>query len=146
MSTQLTPKQERFCQLYLELGNASEAYRQVYAVLNSKPSTVHRRAKALLDHAKIRKHLTELKQQHQQRHQLSVDSLIAELEEARLAALSPVKGRIQVTAAIAATMGKARLVGLDKQVTELTGANGTALAVPVFHIVGVQPNDYGAQS
>lgn len=26
----LTPKQEKFCQLYIELGNASEAYRQSY--------------------------------------------------------------------------------------------------------------------
>ena len=28
----LTPKQEKFCQLYVELGNASDAYRQAYNV------------------------------------------------------------------------------------------------------------------
>ena len=26
----LTPKQEKFCQKYIEMGNASEAYRQAY--------------------------------------------------------------------------------------------------------------------
>lgn len=26
----MTPKQDKFCMLYIELGNASEAYRQSY--------------------------------------------------------------------------------------------------------------------
>jgi len=30
MTNKLTPKKEKFCQLYVQLGNASEAYRQAY--------------------------------------------------------------------------------------------------------------------
>jgi len=33
----LTIKQEKFCNLYIELGNASEAYRQSYNCEKMKP-------------------------------------------------------------------------------------------------------------
>lgn len=41
----LTPKQARFCQAYLETGNASEAYRQAYDASRMKAASVHRLAK-----------------------------------------------------------------------------------------------------
>jgi len=50
MESNLTPKQEKFCNLYLETGNASEAYRSSYSASRMKPETIHRRAKELLDH------------------------------------------------------------------------------------------------
>ena len=37
----LTPKQEAFCQAYIETGNASEAYRTAYAADRMKPEAVH---------------------------------------------------------------------------------------------------------
>jgi len=38
----LTPKQEKFCQLYVELGNASDAYRGAYNVSpETTPASVH---------------------------------------------------------------------------------------------------------
>ena len=36
----LTPKQERFCQVYIETGNASEAYRAAYNAEKMKPESV----------------------------------------------------------------------------------------------------------
>ncbi|MAI44852.1 MAG: hypothetical protein CBC34_002880 [Hyphomicrobiaceae bacterium TMED74] len=45
----LTPKQHKFCLKYVESGNASLAYREVYDCSGSKPSTVSRKAKELLD-------------------------------------------------------------------------------------------------
>ena len=36
----LTPKQHKFCLKYVESGNASLAYREVYDFSGSKPSTV----------------------------------------------------------------------------------------------------------
>lgn len=45
----LTPKQHKFCLKYVESGNASLAYREVYNSSGSKPSTVSRKAKELLD-------------------------------------------------------------------------------------------------
>ena len=49
----LTPKQESFCQKYIELGNASEAYRQSYDADDMNMNTVNRKAKELLDNGKI---------------------------------------------------------------------------------------------
>jgi len=55
----LTHKQEIFCVEYIKTGNASEAYRNVYSCVNSKPETVHRSAKELLDNPKIATRIQE---------------------------------------------------------------------------------------
>lgn len=118
-ATQLTPKQAAFCRLYLETGNASEAYRQAYVKSNLTPATVHVKASHLLNSDKIAARVCELQGELRQRHRVTVDSLLAELEEARQAALTAKKP--QAAAAVTATMGKAKLAGLDKEVVELTG-------------------------
>lgn len=56
----LTPKQEKFCAVYIETSNATEAYRQAYDVENMKPATINRRAKDLLDNGKIRARIDEV--------------------------------------------------------------------------------------
>lgn len=123
----LTMKQEAFCQAYIETGNASEAYRKAYAAENMKPETVNRKAKELYDIGKITARIKELQGEIKQRHDVTVDSLLAELEEARQAALGAETP--QSSAAVAATMGKAKLTGLDKQVIELTGQGGGPVRV-----------------
>lgn len=55
----LTPKQEKFCQLYIELGNASEAYRQSYDCQDMKSESINRLAKKELDKIKIRSRLDQ---------------------------------------------------------------------------------------
>lgn len=115
----LTIKQEAFCQAYIETGNASGAYRTAYAADKMKPEAVHVNASKLLDNAKVALRLSELQSEIKQRHNVTVDSLIAELEEARQSAL--LAETPQSSAAVAATMGKAKLTGLDKVVVELTG-------------------------
>lgn len=107
----LTPKQESFCQRYIETGNASEAYRLSYDAAGMKPETINRSAKELIDNRKIAARLSELRAEMQAAHGVTVASLIAELEEARQVG----KERGQASAMAAATMGKARLAGLDKQ-------------------------------
>lgn len=119
----LTPKQERFCQLYIELGNASEAYRRSYDAEDMNSNTVNKNASVLLDNPKITTRLAEIKKQHQSRHNLTVDHLLIELEEARQAALGAENP--QSSAAVAATMGKAKLLGLDKQVIDHTSSDGS---------------------
>jgi len=114
--TGLTPKQESFCLAYLETGNASEAYRRSYDADGMKPQGVNRRAKELLDNGKIAARLEELRKPIIERHKVTVDSLILELEEAREAALKAA----QAGAAVSATMGKAKLCGLDKQIIDHT--------------------------
>ena len=118
----LTPKQEKFCQLYIELGNASEAYRQSYDADSMAEPTVNTKASELLAHGKITVRLEQLRKEHSKRHNVTVDTLLIELEEARLAAFEG--ERAQVAAAVAATMGKAKILGFDKQVIEHSGPNG----------------------
>ncbi|WP_065238902.1 terminase small subunit [Gallibacterium genomosp. 3] len=110
----LTPKQEKFCQLYIELSNASEAYRKVYNVENMKSSTVNRKASELLDNGMITARINELRANHKQRHNITIDNLLGELEEARTIA----KEKGNANAMINATMGKAKMLGFDKPVME----------------------------
>ena len=56
----LTPKQEMFCQHYVDIGNASEAYRLSYNCANMKPSVVNVKASELLNNGKIRVRVNEL--------------------------------------------------------------------------------------
>lgn len=63
MARSLTVKQERFCQKYLECGNASEAYRFAYNAENMKPETVNRKATFMLDIDTIRARVAELQVQ-----------------------------------------------------------------------------------
>jgi phage terminase small subunit len=49
----LTVKQEKFCQLYVELGDASAAYRGAYSAGNMKPKVVAVKACELLKHGNV---------------------------------------------------------------------------------------------
>ena len=113
----LTPKQEKFCQVYIETGNASEAYRQAYNAEKMRPDTVNNKAYGLLQKGGIRARLDELRAEHKKRHEITVDTLVAELEEARKLAFETDKA----AAAVSATMGKAKLLGLviEKQETNV---------------------------
>ena len=61
MPSKLTPKQEKFSQLYVSLGNASEAYRQSYDVDKSKPETVTENASRLLADSNVLARVEEIK-------------------------------------------------------------------------------------
>lgn len=114
----LTVKQEKFCQAYVETGDASEAYRSAYSADKMKPETVHNKAYQLRNQGEIRARIEALRGEAKIRHDITVSSLLEELEEARQAALTAETP--QSSAAVAATMGKARITGLDKVVIDLT--------------------------
>lgn len=59
----LTPKQELFCQHYVDIGNASEAYRLAYNCENMKQATVWRNASAMLDNNKVAARIKELEEE-----------------------------------------------------------------------------------
>lgn len=106
----MTPKQELFAQVYLETSNASEAYKRAYNT-QANANTVNRKASQLLKHPEVIKLLADLQAIHRQRHKLTIDDLLQELEQSRLLALE----NIQCSAAVTATMSKAKLLGLDKK-------------------------------
>lgn len=114
MAQKLTIKQENFCLAYVETGNASEAYRRSYPDQECSPNTINRHAHSMLQNDKILARIDELRSSVMERHKITVDDLLAELDEAREVARQTEKAAPMV----AATMGKAKLLGLDKQVEE----------------------------
>ena len=113
----LTPKQEKFCYGYMETGNASAAYRAAYNAEKMKPESVAVQAAKMLASPKIALKIDALRAELRQRHEITVDDLVKELEEARKLAFETDKA----AAAVSATMGKAKLLGLvvEKQETNV---------------------------
>lgn len=135
MANKLTIKQEKFCQAYIETGNASKAYRQAYDAERMKLATINRKAKELLDNGKITARLDALQQTHQKRHNVTVDSLTLEYEEAREIA----KTSGQPSAMVSATTGKGKLHGLIKDKHELTGKDGGPIELTRIERIIVDP-------
>lgn len=89
MEKPLTPKQERFCQEYLNTGNGSEAYRRAYPVSrNWKEASLNRKAKEMIDNVKIMSRLRELRAPAVTRCQVSLESHLNDLKILREAAVS----------------------------------------------------------
>ena len=118
----LTIKQEKFAQKYVEIGNASEAYRQSYDAGKMKPDSINVNASKLLADAKVALRVKELKSVIVKRHGLTIDDILEELEEARQLELNASKPN--TSSMVAATMGKAKVAGLIKDKQEITGPNG----------------------
>lgn len=127
----VTEQQEKFCRVFVETGNASEAYRQAYKSDRKNANTIAVDASRLLDKPNVNRRIGQLREGHIKRHNVTVDSLIAELEEARIAALKA--DTVQASAATGATMGKAKLLGLDKQLIELSGEVGIRKTLDDFY-------------
>ena len=123
----LTPKQAGFCLSYIETGNASEAYRRNYSASSMSDATLSNEAFKLLKHPEITLRLEQIQKAHSERHNITVDTLTVELNEAFKVA----KEDIKPSAMVAAVMGKAKLHGLltDKvEVTESSIASRLAAA------------------
>ena len=111
MTSDLTPKQEKFAQKYIETGSAAEAYRLAYDAENMKPVTIRRKAAELLEHGNVSARIRALQAMHLARHEVTVDTITGELEEARILAL----GINQPSAAVSASLGKAKIHGLANE-------------------------------
>lgn len=123
----LTEKQEKFCLKLVETNNQSEAYRYAYNTSKMKPESVHRKACELVKNVNVTARLAQLREEHRMRHRVTVDDLLAELEEARTIALHAETP--QTSAAVSASLGKAKLLGLDKQLIELSGPGGKPIQI-----------------
>jgi len=123
----MTPKQELFAQAYLETSNASEAYKRAYDT-QANANTINRKASQLLKHPEVSTHIIELQNEQRKKHHLTMDDILQELEQTRLLALK----NKQCSAAISATMSKAKLLGLDKK----AGTNTDPLTALIASIQG----------
>lgn len=124
-------KHEKFCQFYIETGNASEAYRRAFPDSKMKDNSLHVEASRLLNSPNVSLRVSELRQEHKERHKLTVDDLLIELEEARKAGLE----FESASAMVAATMGKAKLLGLDKQLIDVTTNGGSINNPTVIELI-----------
>lgn len=120
----LTTKQELFVSAYCSNGfNATQAAIEAgYSVDSAREIGSENLTKPDIAEAVDRYKLSIKK-----RHGITIESLLKELEDARVAALSAETP--QSSAAIAATMGKAKLTGLDKHIVEVSGPEGSAIQI-----------------
>lgn len=117
----MTPKREKFALAVAGGMSLADAYREAYSTERMKPETIRDSAWKLSITPDVSQMIDALKAEARQRHALTVDDLLRELEEARRGALTSMPSA-QCSAAVAATMGKAKLLGLDKQLVEVDGA------------------------
>ena len=114
---QLTAKQAAFVREYMLDFNATQA--AIRAGYSQK--TAQEQGARLLSNVMVKSALAELQKQAAERNEITVDDIIQELDENRRVALSaPIP---QASAATAATLGKAKILGLliEKQETKHTG-------------------------
>ena len=112
-------KHEKFCQVWHETGNKSEAYRQSHP--NSakwKDVTVHNKASELSKRGEVSVRLEQLQNDAVKAHGITIESLLQELDEARTTAQTAPTP--QASAMVTATMSKAKLVGLDRIILDTT--------------------------
>ena len=105
---QATPKQVAFAYAYLELGSASEAYRQAKGQNNMQDKTINEAASRLLSNSKVVAILSHEKAKLAQKSAITVETLCDELEKDRQLA----RDNGQAGAAMTATMDIAKLHGL----------------------------------
>jgi hypothetical protein len=152
----LTPKQQRFVAEYQKDSNGKQAaIRAGYAAGSAEVQ-----ASRLLRNAQVRAAVDKAKDRVAKKAEVTVESLAAELEQARQAAMK----KAQNSAAVQATMGKAKLYGLGVENRRLSGTvqvvNVTVedlkgltkdeldvleAALPVLEKLGIAGSDRGAE-
>lgn len=121
MST-LKPKQEKFAQLYVDLGNASEAYRQAYDS-KAEPDSVHVNASKLLSDTKVSLRVQELQEALEEK---ALWRRINSLQVLSEIALDGEKDSDRVSAVKAINA----MHGWDKQVIDLKSSDGSMSPQP----------------
>ncbi len=112
----LTPKQQRFVQEYLKDHNGTQAaIRTGYS-----EKTAKQQGSRLLTNADVQAAVRAGQKKVARKNEVTVDSLMAELEQARKLALK----EKQASAAVTATMGKGKLAGLLVEKHKHSGAIG----------------------
>lgn len=118
MAALFNPRHERFCREYMKIGIASRAFLAAgYRPTNR--NSLDACSSRLLSSPKVRQRILELGKMNEKKHEVTVASLIADLEDDRQLA----RENKQAAAAVSANIAKARLLGLIVDRKE-TGAPG----------------------
>jgi hypothetical protein len=109
----LNPRQEKFAREYVKTGNATKAYQKAGYRAKTKPapgnttSAATVNASNLLTNPNVKNAIVAHQLRTRTRHDYTVDTILGELDEARDAALP-----MMPAAAVSATLGKARILGM----------------------------------
>lgn len=127
----VTEQQEKFCHAFVETGNASESYRRGYKTDNMNDNSIARKAHDVLHNVNVTARIAALRETHTKRHGITVDTLLEKLNTVFTTALAA--DTPQSSAAVQAVMGQAKLLGLDKQLIELSGEIGVRKTLDDFY-------------
>jgi phage terminase small subunit len=131
----LTPKQECFARAYVEIGNASDAYRRCYNAKKMKLESIHRLAFAVLINLKVASRIERIQNEARERHAITVDSLTEQAQGA--IALAMEQG--QASAAVAGVALLAKLHGL---LTDRARIDVRATSPPAIYVSHVKPRKH----
>jgi phage terminase small subunit len=107
--SKLDPVREKFARYYVEIGNASEAYRKANPkALKWKPEVVHVKAAQIKADDRVRIRIDEIRADARKRNEINLDTVTQMLKEDRELA----RQLEQTSAAVSAAMGIAKLHGL----------------------------------
>ena len=81
MNEKLSIKQEKFCNYYLECGNASEAYRRAFSCDRMSDKSIWEKASILLAKAKVRARVDELRDEMRRRSDITKDEAVGILAD-----------------------------------------------------------------
>jgi len=113
----LTQKQESFCLVYIETGNATESYRRAFKPPTASEATINRKAKGLMDTDKIQARIEELRKPVRDKAQITLETHLIDLK--RLRDLAETDGKY--SAAVTAEVSRGRASGLYVEKIENIG-------------------------
>ena len=111
-------------------------YREVFGS-NASGQSLRKMASRVWSAPVMKEYAAEIRADMMERFMVTVESLTEELEEARQVGLSTESA----SAMVAATMGKAKLYGLDKQVIDHRSSDGSMSPRTFSEMYGALPNE-----
>ena len=124
----LTSKQQKFVRLYMSGVTIIDAYKEAYDVSpTAKREGMQINANKVMKSPRVSKEIARLQARVAKKVVATAESLVEELEEIKQIALRA--DNPQSAAAVSAVLGKAKLLGLDKQIVEISGKNGGPIEV-----------------
>lgn len=135
--TGLTPKEYRFCQLYVQLDCATEAYRAAYDIPTAKSKIVSEGARRVLKRIKVQEFIGVLRAMALDEHLVTVTEIDRQLIQDRAFA----RANGNASAAVAATIARMRLYGMDKQNVSVDNPAESGVMVYIPHNKRDDPKD-----
>lgn len=117
----LTPKQERFAQVYVQTGNASEAFRQAYDASKTKPEVVNVKGSQILANGNVMVRVKQLQDELAKRELWTREDSVNVLK----AIAKGEDPEVRPTDKVNAVKALNAMHGWDKQTIDLTNSDGS---------------------